>query len=160
MQVIEGYYNGIPSYKYKIDCDCIRNKYNYILLKNKKILTGIKWECVEFVRRYLSIRYNITFDLVENVYDILNLRYFVDFDKIKPIYFNFFSKKFNVKPKVDDLILFHYKKTGHIGIISKILNDNYVEICEQNWEKDWENIKYSRIINIDNKMIIGFLRFL
>lgn len=155
---IEGYYNRTPSYK--SNCNCYKSCYNYIILKNKKIITGIKWECVEFVRRYLSITYNITFDFIENVYDILNLKYFVDFYKIKPIFFDLYKKSPNFLPKIDDLVLFYYKNTGHIAIVSKIRDSKYIEICEQNWEKPWENIKYSRVINVKDPKIIAFLRFL
>ena len=43
------------------------------------IYTGLKYECVEFVRRWLIIVYNITFDSVDHAKDIYNLNYFLGF---------------------------------------------------------------------------------
>lgn len=157
MYYIDGIYNGIPSYKYlNENCD---KEYNTIIIDNKKILTGIKWECIEFIRRYLSKKYNISFSMVKNVYDMLNIKYFIDFLKNKLVFLEFYCKNCIISPKVDDLVLFYYKNTGHIAIISKIKN-KYIEICEQNWSKDWETTKYSRIVSINDPNIICFLRFL
>ncbi len=40
------------------------------------IYTGLKYECVEFVRRWLIIVYGITFESVDHAKDIYNLNYF------------------------------------------------------------------------------------
>lgn len=154
---IEGYYKGVPSYKYYNNNDeNKRDKYNYIY----NIKTGIKWECVEFIRRYCIIKYKLTFELVNNVYDMVNLKYFINIDTLKLFFLNFYHRNSNFIPKVDDLVIFYYKNTGHIAIISNTSNisNNIIEICEQNWEKDWESSKYSRKIKINDPSIIGFFR--
>ena len=148
---IEGYYKGVPSFKYYNDNDK-RDRYNYIY----NIKTGIKWECIEFIRRYFMIKYRLTFELVDNVYDMVNLKYFINIDTLKPFFLNFYPRNSNFTPKVDDLVLFYYKNTGHIAIISN--TSNIIEICEQNWNKNWESSKYSRKIKINNPSIIGFFR--
>lgn len=150
---IEGYYKGVPSFKYYNDNK--RDKYNYIY----NIKTGIKWECVEFIRRYFMIKHRLTFELVDNVYDMVNLKYFINIDTLKLYFLNYYPRNSNFIPKVDDLVLFYYKNTGHIAIISNTSNtSNVIEICEQNWENDWETSKYSRKIKTNNPSIIGFFR--
>ena len=116
---IDGNYKGVPSFKYyKYYKDEKRNEYNYLY----GIKTGIKWECIEFIRRYFTEKHRLTFELVDNVYDMLNIKYFINLDTLKPIFLNFYPRNPNFKPKVDDLVLFYYKNTGHIAIISNISN--------------------------------------
>jgi len=156
---IEGYYKGIPSFKYYkyykyYNKDEKRNEYNYLY----GIKTGIKWECIEFIRRYFIEKRRLAFELVNNVYDMLNIKYFINLDTLKPVFFNFYSRNPNFKPKVNDLVLFYYKNTGHIAIVSNISNIHVLEICEQNWENDWESSKYSRRVLSNDSSIIGFFR--
>lgn len=153
-QYIDGYYNGVPSYR-KINNDNNDNKENYNYVGN--IITGIKWECIEFVRRYFVKRYHMIFVSVKNVYDMINLKDFFDFLNFEKVPLKLFKISDNYKPKIDDIVLFNYEDTGHVAIISNLTNiSNIVEICEQNWEKPWENKNYSRKICINNSNIIGF----
>lgn len=149
---IEGYYKSIPSFKYYKDEK--RDEYNYLY----GIKTGIKWECIEFIRRFLIEKRRLYFELVDNVYDMINIKYFINLDTLKPISLNFYRRNSNFKPKVNDLVLFYYKNTGHIAIISHISNIHVLEICEQNWENNWESSRYSRRILSNDPSIIGFIR--
>jgi hypothetical protein len=149
---IEGYFNNIPSYRMNTENN--KKEYNYI----GRLFSGIKWECIEFIRRYFIINYFITFIQVENVYDMLNLNYFFDFLNLKEIPLKFICKC-NYIPKVEDLVLFKHGNTGHIAIISSLTDNPYiVKICEQNWINSWESYDYSRSIFIKDSNIIGFFR--
>lgn len=53
-----------------------RVSYNQVCDGRQLYTTGIKWECVEFVRRYLILRGGVTFDSVEHAYDMWNLTHF------------------------------------------------------------------------------------
>lgn len=154
---VEGYYNTIPSYSY-FNKDLINyplNEYNYV----GRMVSGIKWECIEFIRRYFMKRYYITFMLVKNVYEMLKLEFFFDFLNFKSIPLKFFYKYDKTYiPKIDDLVIFKYKDTGHIAIISDISDTCIVKICEQNWKEKWKSNEYSRKICIYDSNIIGFFR--
>jgi hypothetical protein len=55
-----------------------RNKGEINRVKNGQYYTGLKWECVEFIRRYLILTKGITFENVESALDLLelsNMRY-------------------------------------------------------------------------------------
>jgi hypothetical protein len=152
---IEGYYNNIPSYRWKHTINKQKETYNYI----GKMKTGIKWECIEFIRRYFIKKYHLIFMSLKNVYDMLNLRFFFNFLNFKSIPLKFFNKyDLSYIPKIDDLVIFKHNDTGHIAIISQVLCNCMVKICEQNWNKKWETNNYSRKISIYNSNIIGFFR--
>jgi CHAP domain len=95
---------------------------------------GLKWQCVEFVKRYYYLRFShrmpdpwghaIDFfdpDLTDGAYNSgRNLRQF--------------SNPSKEKPKVEDIIVFAGEEGnpfGHIAIVSKV-GPNYVEIVQQN----------------------------
>ena len=66
-----GTFNGINAYSNQqglLD----KNEQNYY----NGIYTGIKWQCVEYARRYLILNHNITFQEIDNAYDIFALDYF------------------------------------------------------------------------------------
>jgi len=52
-----------------------RVSYNQVCFDGQWYTSGIKWECVEFVRRYLILQ-GVTFDSIEHAYDIWNLTHF------------------------------------------------------------------------------------
>ena len=148
---VEGFYNNVPSFR--------NNFLEYHFEPNYvgNILSGLKWQCIEFVRRYFIEKYHITFKSVKNVYDMLNLNSFIIISNRIEIPLYFYTIKNKVEPKVDDMVLFYYKDTGHIALISSVKGD-VIEICEQNWDRPWVNDKYSRRISIYDPSILGFLR--
>ena len=103
--------------------------------------TGLRWQCVEFVRRYLIETKGITFDEVDNAYQIFNLETFRDLKNKKLIEIN---KNYNchtkIPPKKGSLLVWNKSKdleTGHVAIITNIskFKRNYaiIHIAEQNW---------------------------
>lgn len=157
-----GKYQNVKSYEYVIDKPCRKDK-NYILISSYKIYTGIKWECVEYIRRFFIKNYLLTFRDVKNALDMTTLTYFYSiFDEtIKiPVYFIHYSRKNILSIRKNDIIIFSYKNTGHVALVTKPLNKrNQIEIVEQNWEKDWNSEHYSRLINVYDPSIIGWLTF-
>ena len=76
---VEGFYNNVPSFRnifleYQFDPNYVGN-----------ILSGLKWQCIEFVRRYFIEKYHITFKSVKNVYDMLNLNSFIIIKHLKTL---------------------------------------------------------------------------
>jgi hypothetical protein len=132
---------------------------NYIKMNNKFILTGLKWQCVEFARRYLILNSNITFNEVDWAYQIFDLNNFITLDN-KIINIQKCVNGSNNIPKEGSLLIWDkyvdINCTGHVAIIVKVNNDN-IMIAEQNRDNIKWNNNYSRNINIeynDNKFII------
>ena len=116
------------------------------------IYTGLKYECVEFVRRWLIIVYGITFESVDHAKDIYNLNYFSNKIPIK--------KCINGSDKISfgDLVIWtnqgEFKEHGHVAVIVKIKN-NQVYIAEQNTtNKSWNGKKYSRKLLFNNNILV------
>jgi glutathionylspermidine amidase/synthetase len=116
------------------------------------IYTGLKYECVEFARRWLIIVYGITFESVDHAKDIYNLNNFSNNIPIK--------KCINGSDKISfgDLVIWtnqgEFKEHGHVAIVVKIKN-NQVYIAEQNTTNEsWKNKKYSRKLLFNNNKLI------
>jgi glutathionylspermidine amidase/synthetase len=124
----------------------IREK-NYI----NGIFTGIKWQCVEFARRYLIQVNNITFDAVDNAYDIFNLNNFKTLNSVN-IPIQKYSNGSNILPHIGSLIIWSkdvdIKETGHVAVVTDVTK-NYIKIAEQNYD----NKNYSRKIYINNNIL-------
>lgn len=120
----------------------ISNYYNYIY-------TGIKWQCVEFVRRYLIIKYQITFSDVVSAYQIPEATFTTlsgapvqTFNELK-------VGSIVVWPKDFDGNSPH----GHVAIVSSILESG-INVIEQNYI----DAKFPRFINaneLQNVVIIS-----
>lgn len=124
--------------------------------KNERSYAGNKWECVEFVRRFL-MRRGITFDEIDHAYDILNLDSFQTLDGKKiPI-----DKNTNNPEKGNILVWDKDKdmKNGHVAIVVSKDNGNLF-IAEQNWKnKEWEDRNYSRMIRVETEPhLIGWIK--
>ena len=120
------------------------------------IYTGLKYECVEFVRRWLIIVYDITFESVDHAKDIYNLNNFS----------NIFSNKIPIKKCINgsdkisfgDLVIWtnqgEFKEYGHVAVVVKIKN-NQVYIAEQNTtNKSWNGKNYSRKLLFNNNILV------
>jgi len=119
------------------------------------VFYGLKWQCVEFSRRYLILNHNITFTNVVNAYNIFELEYFTLLDNsidnsivnsIVPIYK--YINGSNIRPHIGSLLIWNKHDddiTGHVAVITKINLDN-IEIGEQNYKNiKWSN-NYSRTL--------------
>jgi len=142
----------------------IKQKLNYI----NGIFTGIRWQCVEFARRYLIINYGLTFKQIENAHEIFKLINFENLqtnNKFQPIYKHLNGCK--ILPKVGSLLIWNdsvdENATGHVAIITKISIPNYIEVCEQNWHIEKLNRKiksiYSNGFFILDKHLIGWINY-
>jgi surface antigen len=57
-------------------------------------------------------------------------------------------------PEVGDVIVTNDGEYGHVAVISKILNNNSVELVESNW-KDDEKIGAGRVLALNSPSIEG-----
>lgn len=125
---------------------------------------GLKWQCVEFVKRYYYEHLN---HKMPNSYghakDFFN-RSLKDNQNNKDRNLVQFTNGSQSKPKVNDLLIFDgniFNKFGHVAIISKV-EAKSIEVVQQNVGKESrENFK---LINKNNKWtieghgVLGWLR--
>lgn len=155
-----GEYNGVFSYL-NTDENEDQDMKNYI----QKIYTGIRWQCVEFVRRYFILVYGLTFSDIKNVYEMMTLHYFYNIYNNKPIKVIFFREMIDNIPKKDDIIFIkknNQDRTGHVGIVCHYDDEKEnVYIVDQNGEKNiayWQDKHYATILNKNDPSIIGWCR--
>jgi uncharacterized SAM-binding protein YcdF (DUF218 family)/surface antigen len=92
---------------------------------------GYKWQCVEYIKRFY---YDALGHEMPNVYGHAKDFFNVELDqgelnKDRNLYQ--YKNGGNMKPQVDDLIVFNDTTYGHIGIVSEV-GEDYIEIVQQN----------------------------
>lgn len=125
---------------------------------------GLKWQCVEFVKRYYYDHLN---HKMPNSYghakDFFN-RSLKDNHNNKDRNLIQFTNGSQLKPEVNDLLIFDgniFNSYGHVAIISKV-DSNSIEVVQQNVDKkSREKFKLSKKNNkwtIDGNGVLGWLR--
>ena len=112
------------------------------------IYTGIKWQCVEYARRYLIVRHRITFSDVNNAYEITSAK----FTKL-----NGNSVIMNNNVAVGSLIIWpqYYKidgYEGHVAVVSSISTKG-IRVAEQNYDDN----EFNRFIPFTDLQNVIFL---
>ena len=153
-----GWFNGIPSYINNINNNT-ENISNYVHTKYGSVYTGVKWQCIEFVRRYLIQWYGITFEPVKNVYELKNISNFYSLMSGSPLSVHFHTSGL---PLVNDILILSQKDTGHVAIVCHVdQNKGLIYTVDQNSEPEqWDTETYSRVYSIHSKQIMGWLRYL
>lgn len=127
-----GTFNSITSYSNQND-ETNSKLPNY----HNNIYTGVKWQCVEFVRRYLIIKHGITFSNVEHAFQIPQSQFTT---------LNGFPVKMNNELTVGSIIVWpkNYEINsphGHVAIVSYI-SIYGINVVEQNYD----DTNYERFI--------------
>lgn len=152
-------FNGIPVfYNGKMSNVHGRN------LTNTGYNLGLKWQCVEFVKRYY---YKYFKHKMPNTYG--HAKDFFD-ESLGDIAFNpdralmQYKNAREVKPKTNDILVFKGNTGnpfGHIAIISNVTSSN-VEIIQQNWGNRSREIfkltEYQGYYTIADSEVLGWLR--
>ena len=126
-------------------------------------LTGERWECVEFVRRFLILTKGITFGEIANAHDIWDLPSFQKLNG-EPVPIIKIKKIRNIYPEKGDILVWNKqvdeKGTGHVAIVTDMDRKGNLFVSEQNWDKEaCMGKNYSRIIRVENDpSIIGWIR--
>ncbi|MCF8332043.1 MAG: CHAP domain-containing protein [Bacteroidales bacterium] len=127
---------------------------------------GLKYQCVEFVKRYyyehLNHKMPNSYGHAKDFFEPLVADGQINPERNLIQYHNPGSSM----PKVNDLIVFKgttFNKYGHVAIISKVLNDQ-IEIIQQNpgplahSRRNIDLFKKGRKWKIDNHLVLGWLR--
>ena len=152
--------------------NCLKIETNFVLVKNQQIASGLKWQCVEYARRWLIENKQITFAPVKYAYEIWDLHYGIQAEtNAKVPLFKYQNKISKTAPKVGDLLIYSddFAITGHVSVIVGV-QGNSVIIGEQNYfNAPWDGGHYSRRLLLDKSpdgsyrifddSLIGWVRF-
>lgn len=114
--------------------------------------TGIKWQCVEYARRWLLVNKGAVYgdvDIASDIWDKITFLTEIKTNKKIPLKSNLNGSK--QPPKVGDMLIYAraFNKTGHVAIVVDV-NDKQgsIEVAEQNYSnKIWGN-NYARKIKL------------
>lgn len=135
-----GTFNGVNAYSNQEDI-LNSDETNYY----NGTYTGIKWQCVEYARRYLIVRHGITFSDVNNAYEIPRAK----FTKL-----NGNSVIMNNELLVGSLIIWpqNYENEGRVAIVSSI-SAKGIRVAEQNYNDN----EFNRFISFTDLKNVIFL---
>ena len=126
----------VPAYS-NCNAGCVVFSPNFFPDKKSGTYTGIKWQCVEYARRWLLINKGVVYGDVDIAADIWGLDFVTRVkDKTKFKLLSFVNGDTN-QPKVGDLLIYAkaYLKTGHVAVISKIDSKaQLIDVMEQNFK--------------------------
>jgi glutathionylspermidine amidase/synthetase len=120
------------------------------------IFSGIRWQCVEYARRWLIINKRFTFEGVDSAYQIWDINTVSRIDDDKKSKFASYKNDSGVPPKLGDLIIFRNNSQnphGHVAVIfDSDLEKGYIDVAEQNnFNTKWETKTYARRIKLFTK---------
>lgn len=116
--------------------------------------TGIKWQCVEFARRWLLDDRGVVFGDVDTAADIWGIDFVTRVsDNAQLALLTFLNGSFRA-PQVRDLLIYtkEYLNTGHVAVVTDVdLEAGFVEVAEQNFlNRNWPE-DYARRITFVRK---------
>jgi hypothetical protein len=113
------------------------------------LYTGHKWQCVEFVRRYLIIKHGVTFSEVDSAFEIPNAQFTT---------LNGQPIQMKNDLKIGSIIVWpkDYEKKfiyGHVAIVSSVTPSG-IKVVEQNYTSDVFN-RFIKINELHNVTILS-----
>ena len=142
-----GINNGVASFT-----NCKENCYKgeFIHFKsedtslNKNMICGMKWQCVEYSRRWLIYNKQVYLSNVSMAFTIFDMPHIENIVTEKLIEFKGYSNGSNDSPAFGDLLIFAKRDEtphGHVAVITNVNEElGYIEISEQNHDSGkWED---------------------
>lgn len=121
------------------------------------IYYGLKWQCIELVRRCYIHMYGVTFIHVMHACDIFELKHGSDIETGRKVPFTRVKNNGTSYPEKGDIIVWNqcdeFPVTGHTAIVMRV-NKKTIKIAEQNGP----TLNGTRLINIHDKNILGWIR--
>ena len=125
--------------------------WNKIKIDNHFIDTGIKWQCVEYARRWLITQKGYTFASIDHAYQIWDLW---EATHVRTgavaIWEKFPNTKTKSKPEKGDLLIYDRAQGehGHVSVIV-VVDKEEVFIAEQNYSNLlWDGKDYARKLHL------------
>jgi glutathionylspermidine amidase/synthetase len=116
--------------------------------------TGIKWQCVEYARRWLLINTGAVYSDIDIAADLWDkIDYLTDVKTNKQIPLETHINGSVQPPEVGDLLIYAraFNGTGHIAVVTGMdINNGLVEVSEQNYNNEYWPDNYARKIKLIN----------
>lgn len=117
--------------------------------------TGIKWQCVEYARRWLLVHKGMVYGDVDVAADIWNkIDHLTRVDTKKHVPLKSYVNGSSQPPKVGDLLIYAraFYDTGHVAVVTEVnLKKGVIKVGEQNYNnKPWPG-NYARSIQLYKK---------
>jgi glutathionylspermidine amidase/synthetase len=101
------------------------------------VYTGYKWQCVEFVRRWMLVNKGYVFEDIAMAYDIFRLKHVRDVKTNQLLPLHSFDNGSLRLPEPGSLLIWEeggeFETTGHVAVITEV-SDTFVRIAEQNFD--------------------------
>ncbi|CAD8156971.1 unnamed protein product [Paramecium octaurelia] len=139
---VAGIVDNVPAYYNR----GINFRSNYVTFDNRQLYTGVRFQCVEFARRYLIQTKGVVFGDVGCAYHIFDLNTVTDVVTQQQRQFQSIPQGSSIPPKKGDLVI--YQKSGkqwwgHVAVVTNV-NGNLIDLAEQNYDEDWDGQNYAR----------------
>jgi glutathionylspermidine amidase/synthetase len=99
------------------------------------VFMGYKWQCVEFVRRWLFLKKQYVFDDVSMAYDIFRLRDVKKLSDNRRLPLHSFKNGARRRPEPGCLLIWdaagEFEITGHVALVTEV-HDDFIRFAEQN----------------------------
>jgi hypothetical protein len=134
--------NGVPAYS-NCSSSCVFPSPS----RHNDTYTGIKWQCVEYARRWLLVNEGVVYgdvDYAIDIWDKIGYYHHVEHNEDIPVS-NFINGSI-VMPARGDLLIYArvmFGGTGHVAVITGVDdNQGYIIVAEQNfknapWKSDY-----------------------
>ena len=119
-----------------------------------------KRQCVEFIRRYLTLTKGLTFPDVVDANELLHLTTLYDVKNDSKTY-NTYKP---LRPQEGDIIFMNISKWGHVGVVVHVDGENdTVDIISQNskdqkWYNNEGDYGYTERMSLKDPLILGWWR--
>lgn len=146
---------GVSSGEVEAYSNCQSKCVSFEASKGDDIYIGVKWQCVEFARRWLLVNKGAIYDDVETAADI-----WTEIDHLTHVASN---KKLKLEshlngavqpPRVGDLLIYGkaFHNTGHIAVVTAVdYKKSIIEVGEQNYNNEKWPDDYTRAIEFVKK---------
>lgn len=137
--------SNVPSYSNGNDT-YISYEENYLY----GIYMGIKWQCVEYARRWLFLRKGCAFSSIPGAADMwTNLDYVQQVVDGKQLKLNKYPNGCDLRPQNESLLIYSRSDKGmpygHVAVIVDVLS-NSIRVAEENYYPYYWSANYSREI--------------
>lgn len=138
---------GVEAYS-NCHSSCVIHDSNYW----EGIYTGLKWQCVEYVRRWLLINKGANYGEVDIAADIWNdIDHLTDVSTGRPLPLESHLNGSKQPPQVGDLLIYarEFNDTGHVAIVIETdYEGGVIAVGEQNYTNEPWPDDYSRKIEL------------
>ena len=138
-------FSNVPAYS-NCNNQCVNPTPNFVA----KVYTGIKWQCVEYARRWLLVNEGVVYGDVDIAADIWDLEFvYTPNEKERYILQGIVNGSSNETPQRGDLLIYSraFYGTGHVAVVLSIDSDRQqILVGEQNYKNQAWQHEYARAI--------------